>query len=171
MTKTTTFSTVPLQEVPGPESETQEVPGQESETQDAHRPSVIVVDDESNIADTLAEILSRSGYAAVAAYDADSALETALLKPPELLITDVMLPGTNGIDLAIQIRRIFPDCGIFLFSGQAGTTDLLAAASRAGHEFVLLTKPVHPVELLARISENRQTSQTRNLRRELAADR
>jgi DNA-binding response OmpR family regulator len=137
----------------------EEVPGLGSENVEAHRPSVIVVDDESNIADTLAEILSRSGYAAVAVYDAESALETALLKPPEILITDVMLPGTNGIDLAIQIRRIFPDCGIFLFSGQTTTTDLLAAASRDGHEFMLLSKPLHPIDLLARISESRQTTQ------------
>jgi DNA-binding response OmpR family regulator len=145
VTKTSTFSTVPLREVPV----------QGSENEEAYRPSVIVVDDESNIADTLAEILSRSGYAAVAAYDADAALETALLKPPEILITDVMLPGTNGVDLGIRIRRIFPDCRVFLFSGQAATTDLLASASRDGHEFVLLSKPVHPVDLLARISESR----------------
>jgi DNA-binding response OmpR family regulator len=119
-----------------------------------HRPVVMVVDDESSIADTLAEILSRSGYAAVAAYDADSALETALLNPPEMLITDVVLPGTNGIDLAIHMRRIFPDCKIILFSGQASTADLLAAANREGHQFVLLSKPVHPTDLLARISES-----------------
>jgi DNA-binding response OmpR family regulator len=119
-----------------------------------HRPVVMVVDDESSIADTLAEILSRSGYAAVAAYDADSALETALLNPPEMLITDVVLPATNGIDLAIHVRRIFPDCKIILFSGQASTADLLAAANREGHQFVLLSKPVHPTDLLARISES-----------------
>lgn len=119
-----------------------------------HRPVVMIVDDESSIADTLAEILSRSGYAAVAAYDADSALETALLNPPEMLITDVVLPGTNGIDLAIHMRRIFPDCKIILFSGQASTADLLAAANREGHQFVLLSKPVHPTDLLARISES-----------------
>ena len=44
-----------------------------------HRPVVLVVDDESVIADTLAEILTRSGYKGVAQYDGDSALETALL--------------------------------------------------------------------------------------------
>lgn len=120
----------------------------------AHRPAVMVVDDESSIADTLAEILSRSGYNAVAAYDAESALEIALLNPPEMMITDVVLPGTNGIDLAINMRRIFPDCKIILFSGQASTADLLAAAGRQGHQFVLLSKPVHPTDLLARISES-----------------
>ena len=58
-----------------------------------YRPVVLVVDDESVIADTLAEILTRSGYTGVAEYDGDSALETALLMPPEMLITDVVLPG------------------------------------------------------------------------------
>jgi DNA-binding NtrC family response regulator len=75
------------------------------------------------------------------------------LNPPEMMITDVVLPGTNGIDLAIHMRRIFPDCKIILFSGQASTADLLAAAGRQGHQFVLLSKPVHPTDLLARISE------------------
>jgi DNA-binding response OmpR family regulator len=113
----------------------------------------MVVDDESSIADTLAEILSRSGYSTVTAYDGDSALETALLSPPEMLITDVVLPGMSGIDLAITIKRIFPDCKIILFSGQASTADLLAAANRDGHQFMLLSKPVHPADLLARIAD------------------
>jgi CheY-like chemotaxis protein len=120
----------------------------------AYRPVVLVVDDESIIADTLAEILNRSGYTGVAEYDGDSALETALLMPPEMLITDVVLPGMSGIELAITIRRIFPDCKIILFSGQASTSDLLAAARQDGHHFTLLNKPLHPQDLLARVSEN-----------------
>lgn len=119
-----------------------------------HRPVVLVVDDESAIADTLAEILTLSGYAAQPVYDGEEALETALLMPPELLITDVMLPGMSGIELAISIRRIFPDCKVLLFSGQAATTDLLASAKRAGHEFTLLSKPVYPTDLLRRVSES-----------------
>jgi DNA-binding response OmpR family regulator len=138
------FQTIPLHEVP--------FPGPKSKG-DTYRPVVMVVDDESSIADTLSEILSRSGYAAVTAYDGDSALETALLMPPEMLITDVVLPGMSGIDLAITIKRIFPDCKIILFSGQASTADLLAAANRDGHQFVLLNKPVHPADLLARIAD------------------
>jgi CheY-like chemotaxis protein len=88
----------------------------------------------------------------MAAYDADSALETALLVPPELLIADVILPGMSGIELAITIRRVFPDCKVVLFSGQAATSDLLAAAGGNGHRFQLLNKPVHPSDLLAHIS-------------------
>ena len=118
------------------------------------RPVVLVVDDESAIADTLSEILTLSGYAAMPAYDGEEALETALLMPPELLITDVMLPGMSGIELAISMRRIFPDCRVLLFSGQAATSDLLIRAQTAGHHFTLLSKPVHPTDLLRRVSES-----------------
>ena len=120
----------------------------------AHRPVVMVVDDEATIADTLAAILSRSGYAPIAVYDGEEALETALLTPPEMLITDVVLPGMNGIDLAITIHRIYPDCKILLFSGQSIAVDLLAPARSAGHRFDLLTKPVHPIDLLRKVSES-----------------
>ncbi len=118
-----------------------------------YRPTVLVVDDESAIADTVTEILSRKGYAAMTAYDGPDALEIALLTPPELLITDVSLPGMSGIELAIKMRRIFPDCKILLFSGHVATADLLARAQQAGHTFTLLSKPVHPNVLLARVSE------------------
>src|ERR1700679_2638253 len=70
------------------------------------RPVVLVVDDESAIADTLAEILSRSGYAALTAYDAEEALESALMTPPEMLITDVVLP--DGKSSARRTGTPFP---------------------------------------------------------------
>ena len=145
MSKDKTFPTVPLKEVPS---------RADGHKADGHRPVVLVVDDESVIADTLAEILSRSGYQAVPVYDGDSALETALLTPPEMLITDVVLPGMTGIELAITMRRIYPDCKIILFSGQASTADLLASARAEGHHFTLLNKPLHPQDLLQRVSDN-----------------
>jgi CheY-like chemotaxis protein len=87
------------------------------------------------------------------AYDGNEALETALVTPPEMLITDVILPGMSGIELAIKMRRIFPECKILLFSGQAATVDLLATANSAGHHFNLLSKPIHPKDLLMRVAE------------------
>lgn len=145
MTARTHFPVMPIKDIP----ESLPVNGSKK-----HRPVVLVVDDESAIADTLSQILSLKGYAAMPVYDGEEALETALLMPPELLITDVMLPGMSGIELAIQMRRIFPDCRVLLFSGQAATSDLLASAAHAGHQFTLLTKPVYPTDLLRRISES-----------------
>ncbi len=117
------------------------------------RPRVLVVDDEALIADTTATILSMRGYEAMAAYDGNDALEAALLSPPHMVITDVVMPGMNGIELATTIQRVFPDCQILLFSGQASTVDLLAAAGSAARRFTLLSKPVPPERLLATVKE------------------
>lgn len=144
MTPRSNFPTISINDVP------RSVPPVDA---NSYRPVVLVVDDESAIADTLSEILTRSGYAAMPAYDGQSALETALLMPPEMLITDVVLPGMSGIELAITVKRVFPDCKILLFSGQASTSDLLASANQAGHHFALLSKPVHPTDLLSRVSD------------------
>jgi hypothetical protein len=62
----------------------------------------------------------------------------------------------NGIDLAIRMESLLPDCRILLFSGQASTVDLLASARAMGHNFTTLSKPVHPTELLKRVSETLQ---------------
>jgi len=120
---------------------------------DKHRPVVLVVDDEEVIAVTLAAILSNNGFAPLTAFDGKSALEIAEVIPPELLISDVMMPGMTGIELAIELTRRFADCQVLLFSGQSATMDLLAEARANGHDFTALTKPVHPDVLLARVRE------------------
>ena len=115
---------------------------------------VLVVDDERIIADTLSVILSRSGFCALTAYDAAGALELAQGMAPDLLLSDVMMgPGMNGTQLAVQMVKNHPECKVLLFSGHAATSDLLAKARIAGHEFTLMTKPVHPSDLLARITD------------------
>src|SRR5271156_1314934 len=138
------FETIPLAEIA--------LKGLTTQTQ-PHQPVVLVVDDEHVIADTLTAILSRSGFTVMPAYDGASALQIARAIAPDLLITDVFMPGMTGIDLAIAMRESVPDCKVLLFSGQASTLDLLAKARNDGHDFALLLKPVHPTELLARISE------------------
>lgn len=113
-----------------------------------HRPVVLVVDDEQVIADTLAVILSRNGFASMAAYSAEEALELASVVPPEVLVSDVVMPGMNGIELAITMEGKVPDCKVLLFSGQASTLDLMVEAREKGHNFLALTKPVHPTTLI-----------------------
>ncbi len=72
---------------------------------------------------------------------------------PDVLITDVIMPGINGIDAAIMVLIKLPRCRILLFSGQAATATahLLEDARAQNHEFETLAKPVHPVELLAKV--------------------
>ncbi|MGA9981818.1 MAG: response regulator [Acidobacteriaceae bacterium] len=112
---------------------------------------VFVVDDERTIADTLAAILSHHGYQTRAFYDAASALAACAVEHPDLVISDVVMPQCNGIDLAIQIKERYPACKILLFSGHAGTVDFLHQARQLGHNFEVLSKPIHPKDLLARL--------------------
>ena len=63
------------------------------------------------------------------------------------------MPALSGVDLAVQIKEKCPNCKILLFSGQAGTTDLLTAAQKQGHNFPLVAKPIHPADLILRIRE------------------
>ena len=112
---------------------------------------VFVVDDEPVIASTLAAILKLNGYAATFFTSAREALAAAQSRPPDLLISDVMMPGLSGVDLAIQVKTECPACKILLFSGRASTRDLLEDARRQGHDFHLLQKPIHPSAILARI--------------------
>jgi CheY-like chemotaxis protein len=113
--------------------------------------TVYVVDDEPVIASTLAAILNASGFRATAYTSAEDAIRAAECEGPSLLISDVVMPGMNGVDLAIHLKSLCPKCKVLLFSGQAATNDLLESARRAGHDFELLSKPIHPKDLLAAI--------------------
>jgi len=112
---------------------------------------IFVVDDEPVIASTLAVIFNMNGYSARCFTDPIEALAAAQSDAPDLLISDVEMPGLSGVDLAIQMRARYPKCKILLFSGQAATLDLLENAGAQGHDFHLLLKPVHPSELLAKM--------------------
>jgi DNA-binding NtrC family response regulator len=114
---------------------------------------VFVVDDEFIIASTLATILQRNGFDAASFTDPLEALSAAAVRAPDLLITDVVMPGLSGIDLAISVKQLSPQCKVLLFSGQAATANLLQAARTNGHDFELLSKPIHPTDLLKKIKD------------------
>jgi CheY-like chemotaxis protein len=116
-------------------------------------PVILIVDDEKVIADTLSIILTHAGFITMTAYDGETALRIASAIEPALLISDVVMPGITGVELAIMLTHSIPDLKVLLFSGQASTVDLLEHARRGGHSFTALTKPLHPTDLLKRISE------------------
>lgn len=124
-------------------------------SKDGRGPVILVVDDERIIADTLSIILTTRGFSVVTAYNAEAALELTECVPPELLLSDVMMgPGMDGTELALEVVSTFPGCKVMLFSGHSATRDLLERTRELGHNFTLLTKPLHPSELLAHIAES-----------------
>lgn len=114
----------------------------------ANKPSILVVDDQTIIADSLVDILNGAGFRAVVAYDGASALRMAESAQPDYLLTDVVMPVMNGVELAIAIRKKYPATRIVLFSGQAGISDILQQGKQQGYEFELIAKPIHPDKLI-----------------------
>lgn len=115
---------------------------------------IVVIDDESLIAETVVEILRDQGFDAVAVPNGSSAIDLAKNWRPEIVLSDVIMPGLNGIETGIKIRELVPNCKVILFSGQAATVDLLEQARQQGHGFEILAKPIRPEKLISVIREN-----------------
>lgn len=113
---------------------------------------VLVADDERIIANTLALILTSSGFEARAVYSGEKAIETAAEMKPDVLICDVILGGISGVEVAIRVSKILPECKVVLLSGQAATADLLDRAEKEGYRFEILAKPIHPKVLLEHVA-------------------
>jgi DNA-binding response OmpR family regulator len=130
-----------------------EVPHEEiASAVESRDPIVLVVDDDRLVADTLTIIFNRAGFCALTAYDAAEALNIARAIQPDILVSDVDMPRMTGVELAMTLLQIIPECRILLFSGHATLADLAIARS-AGHDFPLLTKPVHPAEMLKNVKK------------------
>ena len=138
------FSTTPLSRVPTTEL---------VQNTNEDRPMVLVVDDDTVIADTLSLILNQYGFATMTAYDAETALEIAAVIPPDLLVCELALPKVNGFQLARAVTSTAPDCNVVLVSGRATSIDLTELSGKENYDFVFLNKPFHPTVLLTQISE------------------
>jgi CheY-like chemotaxis protein len=111
--------------------------------------SILVLDDDEHVAETLQMILLASGYKVRLAHSAEEAIEIIADWEPDLAIVDVMLPRMNGIQFADVLRSNYPNCQLVLVSGHPGTSDLLDAARRNGQPLLeILAKPLHPTHIL-----------------------
>jgi DNA-binding NtrC family response regulator len=114
--------------------------------------SILIVEDEKVVADTLGQILAAHGYEIRVVYSAEDAAETIASWSPNVAILDVMLPKMNGIEFAVVLKENLPDCHVLLFSGQPSVEALMQKARNEGHQFEILAKPVHPTVMLDAIS-------------------
>lgn len=111
--------------------------------------TILVVDDERALATTLGAILNHAGYCAIVVYGAAEAIEVLLTTKIDLLISDVIMPGMNGFELAKYTRENHPQTQILLISGNAATHEIVTEANAEQYHFELLSKPVLPVQMLA----------------------
>jgi CheY-like chemotaxis protein len=114
---------------------------------------IVIVEPEPAIAWTLQEILNVNGYNAKAFTDPIQGLEFVLADGPEIVITAVVMPELTGIELAILVKKSWPDCRILLCSGSPEAADLNEIAQADGYQFEIIPKPIWPEALLDKISE------------------
>lgn len=106
---------------------------------------ILIADDEPDSRKALAELLGRWGHAVQEAADGAEALRRALERQPDLVITDLVMPGMDGLWLLRAIREELGDVPVILLTGR-GTIDIAVEAIREG-AYDFLEKPVDPSRL------------------------
>lgn len=114
--------------------------------------TVFVVDDDLGTALNIAAILTASGFQVTTFTDAEKAVQAAEPGCPGILISDVVMPQMNGVELAIKFKAACPKCKILLFSGNASANSLMKVATEQGHSFTLMGKSILPTDLVAAIA-------------------
>ena len=109
---------------------------------------LLIVDDERAVAESMAAIFRLAGHEPYFAISPVEGLALARKVQPQLLITDVVMPGQTGIELAINIQKILPNCKVLLMSGQAETSNLIDQAENQGYCFEIVAKPIWPPDLI-----------------------
>jgi two-component system, NtrC family, nitrogen regulation response regulator GlnG len=113
-------------------------------------PTVLVADDDRSIRTVLTQALGRSGYQVRCTGNAATLWRWVEDGEGDLVITDVVMPDENGLDLIPRIKRIRPDLRVIVMSAQSTLMTAVRAAQRGAFEY--LPKPFDLKELLAVVS-------------------
>jgi DNA-binding response OmpR family regulator len=110
--------------------------------------TVLVVDDEPIVREVVVRYLEREGYRTLEAEDGDRARELVERDPPNLVVLDIMLPGTDGLSLCRWIRSR-SELPVILLTARGEEADRIVGLELGADDYV--TKPFSPRELAARV--------------------
>jgi two-component system OmpR family response regulator len=113
------------------------------------RQHILLVEDDADLANTVASELQERGYAATHAADGQGAIDAVRESPYDLLIVDRLLPGLDGISLIRQIRSESINIPVLFLSALSAVDDRVRGLKAGGDDY--LTKPFALDELLARV--------------------
>lgn len=128
--------------------------------------TVLIVDDEKHIRDSLEGVLGDEGYGVVTAEDADDALKRFDALMPDLVLLDIWMPGTDGIDALKEMKLRYPQIPVIMVSGH-GTVETAVRATKLG-AYDFLEKPLSLEKVILTIGhaleQKRLTEENRALR-------
>ena len=128
---------------------------------------VLVVDDEAAMREILAQRLESWGYQVLLAPDAETASAMAEGEDPQVVISDVVLPGTTGIELLPRLKAGRPERPVILITAHGSIDDAVEAMKRGALDF--LTKPLDYESLRATLEDVRRRIEASRLTRDLQA--
>jgi CheY-like chemotaxis protein len=134
----------------------------------AAKAKILVVDDDANLLDLLVDTLGAIGYQAVGVRGGPEALESLTQQSYDLLITDIKMPGMDGIALSRKVRRQYPQLPILFITGVA-SPEVIGRASPDG----FLAKPFrinHIEDLIEDTLKNRPEVVSKQIRRVMVVD-
>jgi DNA-binding response OmpR family regulator len=112
------------------------------------RRRVLVVDDEANIREVLCQYLAAAGFLTTQAANGDEALREVSIRPPDMLILDIMLPGTDGLEVCRRLRATSA-IPILMLTARGEEPDKVTGFSVGADDYV--TKPFSPREVVMRV--------------------
>lgn len=110
---------------------------------------ILVVDDEKNIRRSLEMICTSEGYEVRTAEDAESALKIIAGTSFDLVLLDIMMPGTDGLTLLKEVRKVSPGAQVIMISGHASVENAVTATKEGAFDF--MEKPISKEKLLISI--------------------
>ncbi|MCK5228097.1 MAG: diguanylate cyclase [Desulfobulbaceae bacterium] len=114
-----------------------------------HKIRIIIVDDDPLVLDLLGIFISSFGYEYVAAGDGLEAVEELKKGPVDIIITDLMMPNMDGMELLKYTRTHYPDTDVLVVTGHAGTFTYMDVIRAGAIDFI--TKPFNEDELEAKL--------------------
>lgn len=111
-------------------------------------PRILVVDDDTSLAEMIGIVLRTEGFEVVECFDGSEAFGAFQRTDPQLVLLDVMLPGRNGIEICEDIRRV-SNVPIIMLTARSDTADVVAGLEAGADDYV--PKPFKPKELVARV--------------------
>lgn len=113
---------------------------------------ILILDDEKLVRFTLRQILEGAGYDVSEAATGDACLEMQKANPFDVIITDIIMPGREGIEIVMELKQAYPRLRVIAISGGGRNHNMsyLDFASRLGAD-ATLAKPFTDDELLAAV--------------------
>lgn len=113
--------------------------------------SILVVDDDHDIVNAIAALLSREGYTIYKAYNGLEAIDSLMQNDIQLILIDVMMPKLDGLSAMMKIRAT-KNIPIIVLSAKSEDSDKILGLSMGADDYI--TKPYNPMELVARVQSN-----------------